>query len=206
MRYLGLNRGSFAKVVGGAALSVGMVASAGSVAYAQGGDEEAPKDSGTINRSEGSFSSTSNDGEHKTSIGGTIQGTVESLNLARGTIEVSTGGDTLVMHAVPNQLAQLSPGDNVSLDYDSYKGVLWVTSDLEGGDSEMSGKFAHHGTVSGAVTSMDKPKGLITIRGRSYHVHPSKLSGVVPGEFVSLQFAKVGDANWASSLDSNEGG
>ncbi len=135
---------------------------------------------------------------------GVLQGTVRAIDFRAGIMEVSASGRTIALHAKPDELASFHSGDLVSIDYDDYAGVLWLASHA-GGATMGNQNFAISGTVSGTVTGLNKARGYVTVLGstrtRTFLAHPSDLLDLVPGQFVSLSFERIGGADWVSSIN-----
>lgn len=136
---------------------------------------------------------------------GSIQGTVRSVDFGNGLLRVAGGNRTLTVHARPDELAEFRPGDQVSLDYSDYAGMLWIAS---GGSGVSAQEFAESGTVSGIVTGLDKSRGRVTLQGparaETFLGHPEDLQSLIPGQYVSITFERVQNNDWVQSI--NQGG
>lgn len=150
-----------------------------------------------------------------TSITGTIKGTVTALNLSRGLVTVSSGAGgqagSLTLNALPSQIADLNPGDLVALNYLNYGGQRWLAISQGGGQggsgaSAMNQEsFGQYGTVTGYVQQLNKGSGTITVRGMPFRTHPQFLQSLLPGQFVSVNFAEIGGVNWAEQIQPTGG-
>ncbi len=143
-------------------------------------------------------------GEHSET--GTVHGVVQRLSFPRGLLEVSTARGTIAVHGTPDQLSDYRIGDRVDVDYDDYAGIRWIS----GGGGGMGiggygeGSYAVQGRAAGVVSHVNAARGTMTIGGaegpRIFHAHPDDLQDVIPGQFVSLDYAKVGGARWVEDV------
>jgi len=146
--------------------------------------------------------------QRPTSIVAVAKGTVTGLNLSRGLITISTGRGNLTLNALPSQIADLNPGDLVALSYNNYNGVLWLSLD-QGAGGGLGGagnlslgpeSFGSYGMTTGYVNRVDKRQGFIEVRGVQFRTHPQLLQNVIPGQFVNVTFAEIGNRNWADQI------
>lgn len=147
--------------------------------------------------------------QRPTSIVAVAKGTVTGLNLSRGLITISTGRGSLTLNALPSQISDLNPGDLVALSYNNYNGVRWLAlNQSAGGGLGGSGQtsldaqsFGQYGVVTGYVTQLNKNSGTITVRNVQFRTHPQFLENLLPGQFVNVTFAQVGNINWAQQIN-----
>ncbi|HCF60768.1 MAG TPA: hypothetical protein DFS52_22555 [Myxococcales bacterium] len=147
--------------------------------------------------------------QRPTSIVAVAKGTVTGLNLSRGLITISTGRGNLTLNALPSQIADLNPGDLVALSYNNYNGVRWLAlNQSAGGGIGGAGAtsldpqaFGQYGVVTGYVTQLNKNNGTITVRNVPFRTHPQFLENLLPGQFVNVTFAQVGNINWAQQIN-----
>lgn len=132
---------------------------------------------------------------------GTVQGAVDALDWGRGLIQVTTSSGPLVLNASPDQLAALSPGDLVRLEYEDLAGHPWVAS-AHGVSAPADATLAVTGTLRGAVTAVDKASGVIVVEGRPLRAHPAQLVGVLPGHLVEVVFGEVQGVPWLLQVES----
>ncbi len=136
---------------------------------------------------------------------GTIHGIVEHLSYPRGLLSISTSRGVFMIHATPDQLTDYRLGDRVDVDYDDYAGVRWISGGGGGAGGPGEGTYAVSGTASGVVSRVDAARGTVTLGGaagrRLYHAHPDDLQDVVPGQFVSLDFERIGNARWIEDVE-----
>ncbi|HUB06096.1 MAG TPA: hypothetical protein VMB50_03805 [Myxococcales bacterium] len=134
---------------------------------------------------------------------GVVQGTVRAINFRAGILEINSAGRTIALHAKPDQLADFQPGDLVSVNYDDFAGVLWLASNMNEG-SIGNQNFAISGTVTGTVSALNKARGYLTLMGptrnQTFLAHPLDIKNLVPGQFVSLSFERIGGRDWVSSI------
>lgn len=147
------------------------------------------------------------------SASGTVHGIVRHRDFARGRLDVASGSRTVTLHATPDQLTDYRVGDDVDLDYDDYAGVRWLSGGagssgggLDGGGGlGAAGSYAEEGTASGTVAGVDSAHGLLRLREargtRTFHAHPEDLEDVIPGQFVTVTYDRVGPAAWAEEID-----
>lgn len=137
---------------------------------------------------------------------GVMRGSVINLDLSAGTLRIQAGKGTVTLQATPGQLAGLNPGDIVEFPYVNYQGSLWLSPAFGGGRSSLSGTYENQGRVTGAVQTMDRGSGEITVRGQAFRIHPAQLAGVLPGMFVNVIYADVGGVNWVAGITPAGGG
>ncbi|MHB8417657.1 MAG: hypothetical protein ACYDCL_06250 [Myxococcales bacterium] len=136
---------------------------------------------------------------------GVVQGTVRAINFRAGILQINSAGRTVSLHAKPDQLADFQPGDLVSVNYDDFAGVLWLASNLgEATGTAGNQSFAISGTVTGTVSGLNKARGYVTLLGPTrnhvFLAHPLDIKNLMPGQFVSLSFERIGGTDWVSSI------
>lgn len=138
-----------------------------------------------------------------TSMVGTVRGTVQSLDFYQGVVAIRSNGSVLRLHARPQDLAGLNPGDVAGLTYLNYEGMLW----LEPGGFYGSGygaydtdAFAISGEVRGTIESVNRRNGTVKVAGHTLRAHPEQLDGLYPGSFVSLGYAQIGKYRWIDDV------
>lgn len=143
---------------------------------------------------------------------GAVQGTVRSIDFRNGVLRISSGNRLIYLHAKPDQLAAFQPGDQVDVDYDNFAGVLWLAGETGGGAGAAVGgaeNFALSGTVSGTVAALDKSRGRVTLTGamrdHTFLAHPDDIRDLIPGQFVSLTYERIGNTDWVSSIGQQGG-
>ena len=159
-------------------------------------------------RSNSSRPSMSARSEATPSETGAVQGTVRSIDFRNGILRISSGNRLIYLHAKPDQLTAFQPGDQVNVDYDDFAGVLWLSGET-GGAAGPAGSvgaenFALSGTVSGTVAALDKARGRVTLTGamrnHTFLAHPDDIRTLIPGQFVSLTYERIGNTDWVSSI------
>jgi hypothetical protein len=146
--------------------------------------------------------------QRPTSFQGVAKGTVLGLNLSDGIVTISTPGGRMHLRGMPGQIADLNPGDLVAFTYNNYNGVLWLSLDQGagggiGGAGNLSlspESFGSYGMTTGYVNRVDKRQGFIEVRGVQFRTHPQLLQNVIPGQFVNVTFAEIGNRNWADQI------
>ncbi len=166
----------------------------------------------------------------RTFVVGTLQGTVQSVDLQRATITIDTGSGgllrgsgrggvrvlhgntgasgsaglsgTVTLNARPFDIMNVTPGDVVALDYSDYNGNLWVQPTNSAPSLQ---SWAQTGTFTGPVTGVNRAQGLIEVRGQRFRAHPEDTQGLFPGQFVSLTYAMIGSEPWVSGLEAGAG-
>lgn len=143
----------------------------------------------------------------------TVRGTVQDLDFLKGAIAIRSNGRVWRLHAHPQDLAGLNPGDVAALTYGNYGGQLW----LEPGGGDASGSygagfgavnldtFAISGEVTGTVQSVNRSAGTLRVADHTLRAHPEQLSGLYPGAFVSVGYAQIGSQRWLDSMDGTIG-
>ena len=152
----------------------------------------------------------------------TLQGTVQAVDLANAKVTITTSGmlgegvsgsRNVTLNARPQDLAYLNPGDVIAVRYNNYNGTLWLAPEGGAGVGMYgtglgsgfgyiggTGDWAQYGTITGAVTSVNRQQGLIAVRGQVFRAHPEQTKGVFPGQFVSLSFAQIGQQPWVEGI------
>jgi hypothetical protein len=140
-----------------------------------------------------------------TSAAGTVRGRVTNLNLAGGSVTLSTGQGSFTVNAVPTQLAALTSGEVVALTFYDFNGIPWLAKPRGGGSGQFGPEsFGQFGTASGSVGVLNKSRGLLLVRGVPFRAHPVDLENVLPGQFVSVTFAQIGGVYWADRIEAVE--
>ena len=146
--------------------------------------------------------------QRPTSFMGVAKGTVLQLNLSDGVVAISTPGGRMNLRGLPGQISDLNPGDLVAFTYNNYNGVLWLSLD-QGAGGGLGGagnlslgpeSFGSYGMTTGYVNRVDKRQGFIEVRGVQFRTHPQLLQNVIPGQFVNVTFAEIGNRNWADQI------
>lgn len=144
-----------------------------------------------------------------TSMVGTVRGTIQSLDFNQGRVAIRSNGSVLQLHARPQDLAGLNPGDVAGLTYLNYEGMLW----LEPGGFYGSGyafydtdSFAISGEVRGTIEAVNRRNGTVKVAGKTLRAHPEQLDGLYPGSFVSLGYAQIGNFRWVNDAGGFYGG
>lgn len=144
---------------------------------------------------------------------GSVQGRVVAVERQNGIVRIASGHRTLTLHGTPYQIADAQVGEFVGLDYRQYGNTLWLPDDgaatIGGGagaffgggygGSGASGGYGDEGQVNGVVGSLDLASGRFTVDGKPFRSHPASLQGVLPGQFVSFSYQRIGNANWVAS-------
>jgi hypothetical protein len=134
---------------------------------------------------------------------GHLRGTVENLNLSTGQVWVNANGREVMLRGSPRQLAALTPGESVRVGYGMFGTSPWI---LWTGQSEQMPPqvYGNVGNAMGTVTGINKSSGLIEVATASgnelFQAHPRQIQTLTPGEFVSLSFARVGNADWVTGI------
>jgi hypothetical protein len=140
-------------------------------------------------------------------IQGTLRGVVRNVDLNRGVVNLATGRGAVSFRAKPNQIANLRPGDQLTANYVSFGQTMWL---VDGLDEAANGKqFGRSGQVTGNVVAVDKVNGRIAItsgeaQARSFLAHPQEVQNVLPGEYLTVEFQRIGESDWVQNL--REGG
>ncbi len=144
--------------------------------------------------------------DSKASATGVVQGLVQNVNWQSGLLTMISGANRITLHGTPSQLSTLKRGDNISVPYNSYAGVLWVTQDFGAGigTGGSGAGFAQSGEMVGVVDAVNKAEGQVFITGANgrarFLAHPSVIDQLVPGEYVNLSYFQVGRMPWLNSI------
>ncbi|MBX3469371.1 MAG: hypothetical protein KF878_21060 [Planctomycetes bacterium] len=129
---------------------------------------------------------------------GTVQGVVGGVDYGRGLAQIIGEQGIFVLHASPDQLADLTPADQVSLDFADHAGHLWITDyDVEGARAV----FRTTDRVTGQVTNVDHQSGIIIVRGQPLRAHPEVLQQVTPGQTVEVSYGQLQNVPWVVTLE-----
>lgn len=123
---------------------------------------------------------------------------VLGVDLPRGTAIVFIDGEERVVRGTPAQLLGLAPGDAVNLRFRSYGSETWLWPPGDAGDVS---RFTTFGTLTGPVEGVDPFRGALRVGGHHLLAHPDDVASLLPGERISLRFARVGDVLWALELE-----
>ncbi len=145
------------------------------------------------------------------SSGGTVHGIVKHRDFSRGILEIASGSRSIAIHATPDQLTDYRVGDDVDVDYDDYAGVRWLSGgggavgEGIGGSLGGNGSYGEEGSTSGTVASVDTARGIVRIQEvhgvKSFHAHPETLQDVIPGQFVTLSYDRIGRTAWVEDIE-----
>lgn len=128
---------------------------------------------------------------------------VLGVDLPRGTAIVFIDGEERVVRGTPAQLLGLAPGDAVNLRFRAYGTETWLWPPVDAGDVS---RFATWGTLTGPVEGVDPFGGALRVGGHHLLAHPDDVASLVPGERITLRFARVGDVSWALALEREAAG
>jgi hypothetical protein len=144
-----------------------------------------------------------------------VQGTVAAIDLSAGLVTVDADGKPLEINALPRQLSKLKPGDLVSLDYKNYDGLRWLRLQQKespgglgvggAGEDPERDAFGQYGSASGYVDRVDKRAGRLFVRGLAFRSHPELLDSVLPGQFVTVDYAEIGGIAWTERITAASG-
>ncbi|MBI3184184.1 MAG: hypothetical protein HYZ28_18785 [Myxococcales bacterium] len=132
---------------------------------------------------------------------GLSSGIITGLNYANGVIWLSTGPTVVAIRATPAQMATLQPGQVATLPYASFAGVPWLVTPA----MQVPAGFSQQGTFSGVVTGLNKATGLVAVHGQVFQAHPSTIQHLLPGQFVSLTYARVQEVPWVQEVSGAPG-
>jgi hypothetical protein len=177
----------------------------------QGGMQQGGQQSAGIPLGQGNSNSQF---DRDASATGLVQGIVSNVNWQAGLVTVMSGYNRITLHGTPTQLSSLKRGDNVSLPYNSYAGILWLTNQFGtqnaiGAEGTIGGVpanlgFAQTGVMAGVVENVNKAEGLVFVTGANgrarFLAHPEVIEQLVPGEYVNLSYIQVGRVPWLSSI------
>lgn len=126
---------------------------------------------------------------------------VLGVDLPRGTAIVFLDGQERVVRGTPAQLRGLAPGDAINLRFRKYGSQTWLWPPTDGGDVS---RFGTWGTLTGPVEGIDPLGGALRVGGHHLLAHPDDVASLLPGERITLRFARVGDVSWALSFEREE--
>jgi len=136
-------------------------------------------------------------------VTGHVKGVVSNIDYGTGQLSISTGGnETFTLRGTPMQLAGYRRGQVADLNYNKFGNSRWLSS--SGGEAQ-PGSFARSTTVNGTVSSLNKAEGTVTMslgggQSSTFQAHPDKIQQLVPGQFISLTYQRIGQQNWVSEL------
>ncbi len=125
---------------------------------------------------------------------------VLGVDLPRGFAKVFVDGEERVVRGTPMQLMGLAPGDAVSLRFRAYGEETWLWPPADGGDVS---RFTTWGTLTGPVEGVDPFGGALRVGGQPLRAHPEEVASLLPGERITLRFARVGEVWWALELEAD---
>ncbi len=139
---------------------------------------------------------------------GTVAGSVQSLDFESGQLVMNTAGGRFAINARPQDLVGLNPGDVAQVTFLNYNGARWLEpgAGYGAGFGGIGNDFAFAGELTGTVQRVDRQRGAITINGRTLRAHPEDVSGVYPGQFLSVGYIQVGRTAWADDYGGGFGG
>ena len=145
----------------------------------------------------------------KAAVSGHVRGAITRVDYGMGTLTVALGGgESMVLRGTPAQLSNFKRGAVADLSYDKFGDSRWLSA-AEGQSAQLGGNFARTTTVTGAVSSINKADGTLTLalgsgQSATFEAHPDTIKSLVPGQFISLTYDRVAQHNWVKSL--GEGG
>lgn len=138
---------------------------------------------------------------------GRVRGTIIRIDVGAGEMAVSVaGGEAVVLHGTPSQLAEFRRTEVADVEYELLGAKRWLT---EGSELGSTTDYAQEATVSGAITSIDKAEGRVTLttglgKTTTFLAHPDAIRSLIPGQFVSVTYQRVARRDWVTEL--GEGG
>lgn len=133
--------------------------------------------------------------------GGRLGAEVLGVDLPRGAAVVFLDGEERLVRGTPGQLRGLAPGDAIDLRFRIYGSETWLWPPTTG---DVASRFGTWGTLTGPVEGIDPFGGALRVGGQQLRAHPEHVASLLPGERISLCFARVGDVSWALSLERDE--
>lgn len=139
-------------------------------------------------------------------LSGHVRGTVTSIDYGLGQMTVSLGGgDAIVLRGTPGQLREYRRGSVADVSFEKYGDSRWLSGVGEG----EFGEYSRTTTLSGAVSSVNKADGTVTLslgsgRIQTFRAHPDEIRSLVPGQFISLTYDRVASHNWVTSVEGSD--
>lgn len=139
---------------------------------------------------------------------GMVRGTVQNVSPDQGTVALQSGGQTITLHARPDELASLSQGQSVTLPYESYGGEPWIVPGNEQQQQQQQGMGAAPSSqmhLTGTVQAVDRMAGVIAVGDMKLRVHPQQVQDVSPGQTVSVTYQNVQNVPWVEQIQPQGG-
>lgn len=140
-------------------------------------------------------------------VSGQVRGVVREVNLQEGQLTMAAGGESVTLQAKPTQIIGLRPGEQFVASYANYGGNLWLMENLDQGDVAQFGRSAN---AVGTVEKVNKVNGQLTLAtaggSRTFRAHPQDVQDLLPGQYISLSFQRIGGNQWISSIQQAQGG
>jgi preprotein translocase subunit YajC len=137
-------------------------------------------------------------------VEGSLRGVVRSIDMEEGTFEVDTGAARTTVRATPEQIAELRPGQQLNVRYEQYGDRAWLKDGRRSG-TRSNGDFGRTGRVTGNITDVDKVEGEVEVSvgttNWTFRAHPEDLEDLLPGQFVEVEYRRVGDIYWLRDID-----
>lgn len=140
----------------------------------------------------------------------TIRGVIEKLDLRESQLslrptEEGAAKQALTMEARPFDLVGLKVGDSIQARYTDHNGTLWFVP--RGGfekEPPKSASISEVNRLSGTISNIDRERGMVSVQGRDLRAHPEQVSKLIPGQYVSLSYAQVGESPWVAQVSTGE--
>lgn len=137
---------------------------------------------------------------------GQLQGTVQSIDRAAGTVKIEAGGETMELNATPMALAGMKENEVANLQYTTHGDQLWVQHKQAGaGDVQGMEGYEGRATVSGEVSNLNPNEGTLKVQDTSLKAHPQMLEQIRQGQTLSVEYVTIDGENWAVNTQTTGG-
>ncbi|MCG5052916.1 MAG: hypothetical protein KA712_08145 [Myxococcales bacterium] len=144
----------------------------------------------------------------KVAVQGNVQGEISKVDFQKGEVTIKTPEGSSKYMAKPNQIAGLRTGEQIQAPFAVYGDTTWLASHM---DQQARGRqFGRTGQATGDIRELDKTKGTLTLstsseKDMTLQAHPGEIESLLPGQFVTVEFYRVGRTDWVQSIRSAAG-
>lgn len=130
---------------------------------------------------------------------GVLRGVVSSVDLDQGTLTIRTDRGTATFRAQPRQLVGVRPGEQYAARFTHFGEQMWLAD--EAPSAQPLPQFGDAQNLTGILVDIDRTNGAMALATAPnetwiFLAHPSDLQQLVPGQYVSVSFQRIGSAYW----------